>query len=188
MIRRHVYPTASKHMNFSKQEWWEWFQKYYYTEFPKLGLAVELDKYAIENSWLTRFPMWDWVGGGTSELSAVGLLPAALQRFDLDSLLAGARESKELTRTPHVELNPAAQLVLAWNESGNGKGAEIIVVLPYKDRLELFSKCIQQFMMESLGKELNLIMHRVNQGITVLGNNFKTRRNSYIKQLIEELE
>ena len=38
----------------------------------------ELDKYAVANGWLTRFPMWDWIGGRTSELSAVGLLPAAL--------------------------------------------------------------------------------------------------------------
>ncbi len=39
----------------------------------------ELDKYTLANQWLERFPMWDWVGGRTSELSAVGLLPAALQ-------------------------------------------------------------------------------------------------------------
>ena len=31
----------------------------------------ELDKLAMKNKWLTRFPMWDWVGGRTSELSAV---------------------------------------------------------------------------------------------------------------------
>ena len=30
----------------------------------------ELDKYSIANQWLERFPMWDWVGGRTSELSA----------------------------------------------------------------------------------------------------------------------
>ena len=34
----------------------------------------ELDKYTLANQWLERFPMWDWVGGRTSELSAVGLL------------------------------------------------------------------------------------------------------------------
>src|ERR1043166_728850 len=42
----------------------------------------ELDRYATEQGWVARFPMWDWVGGRTSELSAVGLLPAALQGFD----------------------------------------------------------------------------------------------------------
>ena len=43
----------------------------------------QLDQYAAAKGWLHRFPMWDWVGGRTSELSAVGLLPAALQGFEL---------------------------------------------------------------------------------------------------------
>ena len=147
----------------------------------------ELDKYAIDNKWLSRFPMWDWVGGRTSELSAVGLLPATLQGFDLDDLLAGARECDELTRTPNVKLNPAAQLSLAWYESGNGKGTKNMVVLPYKDCLELFSKYLQQLLMESLGKELDLDKRVVNQGITVLGNKGSTDQHSYIQQLRDGL-
>jgi glucose-6-phosphate isomerase len=147
----------------------------------------ELDKYAVENNWITRFPMWDWVGGRTSELSAVGLLPAALQGFDLDGLLAGARECDELIRTPNVKLNPAAQLALAWYESGNGKGTKNMVVLPYKDRLELFSKYLQQLLMESLGKRLDLNKQVVNQGITVLGNKGSTDQHSYIQQLRDGL-
>src|SRR5262249_20894266 len=47
------------------------------------GEASELDRYAIAHGFLARFPMWDWVGGRTSELSAVGLLPAALQGLDV---------------------------------------------------------------------------------------------------------
>ena len=42
------------------------------------GAGSELDKYAENDGWLARFPMWDWVGGRTSVMSAVGLLPAAL--------------------------------------------------------------------------------------------------------------
>ena len=34
--------------------------------------------------------MWDWVGGRTSELSAVGLVPGFLQGLDMDGVLAGA--------------------------------------------------------------------------------------------------
>src|SRR5258708_37955023 len=74
----------------------------------------DLDKYADQNGWLTRFPMWDWVGGRTSELSAVGLLPAALQGLDIDSMLAGARACDDVTRIPHFRGNPAAQLALMW--------------------------------------------------------------------------
>ena len=55
------------------------------------GLGSELDKVAASKGWLRRFPMWDWVGGRTSELCAVGLLPAALQGLDIDAMLAGAK-------------------------------------------------------------------------------------------------
>jgi glucose-6-phosphate isomerase len=100
----------------------------------------DLDKFAIQNKWLTRFPMWDWVGGRTSELSAVGLLPAALQGFDISDLLSGACEIDRLTMNKSVKANPALQLALAWFESGNGKGTKNMAVLPYKDRLERFSR------------------------------------------------
>jgi len=42
-----------------------------------------------------------------------------------------------------VARNPAAQLALMWFHSGNGRGTKDMVVLPYKDRLELFSKYLQ---------------------------------------------
>lgn len=147
----------------------------------------ELDKYAMENKWLCRFPMWDWIGGRTSELSAVGLLPAALQGLDIDNLLQGAKAIDEQTRHKSIKINPAMQLSLAWFASGNGNGLKNMVVLPYKDRLELFSKYLQQLVMESLGKELDLNGKVVNQGITVLGNKGSTDQHSYIQQLREGL-
>jgi glucose-6-phosphate isomerase len=147
----------------------------------------ELDKYTTANEWLERFPMWDWVGGRTSELSAVGLLPAALQGLDIDGLLAGSRLVDTATRTKNVKENPAALLSLAWYASGNGKGTKNMVVLPYKDRLELFSKYLQQLVMESLGKALDLNGQLVNQGICVLGNKGSTDQHSYIQQLRDGL-
>jgi len=147
----------------------------------------DLDKYVTENKWLKKFPMWDWIGGRTSELSAVGLLPAALQGFDVDGLLAGAKQIDDATRTKNVKANPAMLLSLALFESGNGKGVKNMVVLPYKDRLELFSKYLQQLVMESLGKERDLKNNIVNQGITVLGNKGSTDQHSYIQQLRDGL-
>src|SRR5262249_8795660 len=38
------------------------------------GDGSELFRVSAKDKWLARFPMWDWVGGRTSELSAVGLL------------------------------------------------------------------------------------------------------------------
>lgn len=151
------------------------------------GAGSELDKVAQANDWIERFPMWDWVGGRTSELSAVGLLPAAIQGFDIDSLLLGAKNCDELTRNPIVSKNPAALLALAWYLAGNGRGEKNMVVIPYKDRLELLSKYLQQLIMESLGKEKNLSGKVVNQGITVLGNKGSTDQHSYIQQLRDGL-
>jgi glucose-6-phosphate isomerase len=161
-------------------------------KFEKHAVAVtgegsELDNFSKKSGWIQRFPMWDWVGGRTSELSAVGLLPAALQGFDIDTLLAGARGCDELTRIPNVAKNPAALLALAWYQSGNGRGEKNMVVIPYKDRLELLSKYLQQLIMESLGKEKNLAGKVVNQGITVLGNKGSTDQHSYIQQLRDGL-
>lgn len=147
------------------------------------GKGSELDRYATKNGWIRRFPMWDWIGGRTSELSAVGLLPAALQGLDIDSMLAGAKCCDDLTRQTDVKVNPAAQLALLWFYAGNGKGTKDMVILPYKDRLELFSKYLQQLIMESLGKELDLSGQVVNQGIAVYGNKGSTDQHAYVQQL-----
>ena len=43
-----------------------------------------------------------WIGGRTSVMSAVGLLPMALEGFDIDNFLAGATAMDERTRMPDV--------------------------------------------------------------------------------------
>jgi glucose-6-phosphate isomerase len=149
------------------------------------GAQSELDEVAAKGGWLERFPMWDWVGGRTSELSAVGLLPAALQGFDVEAMLAGAAACDEATRVPEVAKNPAAMLALAWHAETNGRGAKDMVVLPYKDRLLLFSRYLQQLVMESLGKEKDLGGRVVNQGIAVYGNKGSTDQHAYVQQLRE---
>lgn len=161
-------------------------------DFSRSFIAVtmsgsELDKTASAEGWLARFPMWDWVGGRTSELSAVGLLAAALQGFNIDEILAGAREMDELTSATVTAKNPAALMALMWHHVGSGKGLKDMVVLPYKDRLELFSRYLQQLVMESLGKELDLSGKVVNQGIAVYGNKGSTDQHAYVQQLREGL-
>ncbi len=149
------------------------------------GAGSELDK--ASTHWLARFPMWDWVGGRTSETSAVGLLPAALQGLDIDAFLAGAKACDSLTRLPDTSRNPAAQLALMWHYAGSGRGARDLVVLPYKDRLELFSKYLQQLIMESLGKALDCQGKTVNQGLAVYGNKGSTDQHAYVQQLRDGL-
>src|SRR5216110_3376140 len=147
------------------------------------GVGSELDKDAQANGWLARFSMPDWIGGRTSVMSAVGLLPMALEGFDIDGFLAGAAGMDERTRMPEVAQNAAMLLALMWYYAGNGKGEKDMVVLPYKDRLALFTKYLQQLVMESLGKEKNLTGKIVHQGIAVYGNKGSTDQHSYVQQL-----
>ena len=142
-----------------------------------------LDQIAEKQGWLKTFPMWDWVGGRTSVLSAVGLLPAALQGIDTDELLAGAAAMDRLTRTADPWKNPAGLLALMWFHIGEGCGAKDMVILPYKDRLSLFSRYLQQLVMESLGKELDRQGKTVHQGIAVYGNKGSTDQHAYVQQL-----
>src|SRR2546430_5637754 len=147
------------------------------------GPGSELDKYADKNGWLTRFPMHDWVGGRTSVMSAVGLVPAALQGFDIDQFLAGAAAMDAKTRGANATHNAAMLLAVMVHYSGNGRGAKDMVILPYKDRLMLFSKYLQQLVMESLGKEKDLDGNVVHQGIAVYGNKGSTDQHAYVQQL-----
>jgi len=145
----------------------------------------KLDRFADEQGFLARFPMWDWVGGRTSELSAVGLLPAALQGIDTQGLRDGAAAMDTVTRDREVLRNPAAMLALSWYHAGDGRGAKDMVILPYKDRLALFSRYLQQLVMESLGKQLDLDGNTVHQGIAVYGNKGSTDQHAYVQQLRE---
>jgi glucose-6-phosphate isomerase len=74
-------------------------------------------------------------------------------------------------------------LALMWYFAGDGKGKKDMVVLPYKDRLLLFSRYLQQLVMESLGKELDLDGNVVHQGIAVYGNKGSTDQHAYVQQL-----
>lgn len=149
------------------------------------GEGSKLDQIAVQENWLARFPMWDWVGGRTSELCTVGLLPAALQGIDTDAMLAGAAAMDVVTRSTVTSENPAALLALMWHYETDGRGAKDMVILPYKDRLLLFSRYLQQLVMESLGKEFDLQGKVVNQGIAVYGNKGSTDQHAYVQQLRE---
>jgi glucose-6-phosphate isomerase len=156
--------------------------------FARQAVAVtmpgsQMDKLAASEGWLARFPMFDWVGGRTSELSAVGLLPAALQGIDIAGMLAGAADCDVATRIHETRRNPAALMALMWYAATDAKGKKDMVVLPYKDRLLLFSRYLQQLVMESLGKQLDLDGKRVEQGIAVYGNKGSTDQHAFVQQL-----
>jgi glucose-6-phosphate isomerase len=147
------------------------------------GEGSELDRSAAAAGFLARFPMWDWVGGRTSVMGPVGLVPAALQGLDTEGLLAGAAEMDAITREPDPDRNPAAQLARAWLHLTEGRAKRAMVVLPYKDRLVLLSRYLQQLVMESLGKSHDRSGRLVRQGLTVYGNKGSTDQHAYIQQL-----
>ena len=143
----------------------------------------KLDQLAINENWLEIFDLPDWVGGRTSITGAVGLLPAVLIGADINKFLDGASKMDSLTRVKEIKNNPAALLSLAWFKSGNGKGLRDMVVLPYRDRLQVFSRYLQQLVMESLGKKFDRDKIQVNQGIAVYGNKGSTDQHAYVQQL-----
>jgi glucose-6-phosphate isomerase len=70
-----------------------------------------------------------------------------------------------------------------WHHIGGGQGKKDMVILPYKDRLLLFSRYLQQLVMESLGKEFDRKGNTVYQGIAVYGNKGSTDQHAYVQQL-----
>lgn len=144
-----------------------------------------LDARAADEGWLARFPVWEWVGGRTSVTSAVGLLPAAVQGADIAEFLRGAAAMDRLTRSRDYRANPAAMLALMWYWLGNGRGDRRMVVLPYRDRLALLPRYLQQLVMESVGKRLGRHGDVVQQGFTVYGQKGVTDQHAYAQQLLE---
>ena len=59
------------------------------------------------------------------------------------------------------------------------------MVLPYRDRLALVARYLQQLVMESIGKRLDVHGSEVRQGLTVYGNKGSTDQHAYVQQLRE---
>ena len=143
---------------------------------------------ASEECWLKIFDLPDWVGGRTSITSSVGLLPLVFINEDIDTFLRGASKMDKVSRSKQIKSNPAALLAASWYFSGEGFGKRDMVVLPYRDRLQVFSKYLQQLVMESLGKKLDRSGNIVHQGISVFGNKGSTDQHAYVQQLRDGLD
>ncbi|MFM7269545.1 MAG: glucose-6-phosphate isomerase [Cyanobium sp.] len=147
-----------------------------------------LDQLAANEGWLARFDLPDWVGGRTSITGAVGLLPGALIGADIRAFLEGAATMDVATRVAELRANPAALMAAAWYAAGDGRGRRDLVVLPYRDRLEVFSRYLQQLVMESLGKDRDRRGNLVHQGLAVYGNKGSTDQHAYVQQLRDGLD
>ena len=109
-----------------------------------------LIKIAREEGYRTFF-IPAGVGGRFSELSPVGLLPAAVGGIDIEELLAGAAYMDELCSEDDVFKNPAYMAaVLQYIAMQQGKN--ISVMMPYADSLKYMADWYAQLWAESLAK------------------------------------
>ena len=105
------------------------------------------------------------VGGRFSELSPVGLLPAAVVGIDVAELLHGARDMDKKCKKPDLWHNPALA-VATLQYIAMKKGKNIGVMMPYADSLKYISDWYAQLWAESLGKEVDNDGNVVNVGQT----------------------
>ena len=107
----------------------------------------------------------DGVGGRFSELSPVGLLPAAVTGVDIGELLAGAAYMDRISMNKNLNKNPALMNAVL-QDIAMKRGKNISVMMPYADGLKYFSDWYCQIWAESLGKEVDNSGNRVNAGQT----------------------
>lgn len=96
----------------------------------------------------------DGVGGRFSELSPVGLLPAAVCGIDVQGLLDGAREMDALCRSGDWRKNPALAMAILQYIAMEKKPEKkrISVIMPYAESLKYMADWYSQLFGESLGQ------------------------------------
>ncbi|MDD2502786.1 MAG: glucose-6-phosphate isomerase, partial [Clostridia bacterium] len=105
------------------------------------------------------------VGGRFSELTPVGLLPAAVCGIDIEEMLAGAAYMDEICKEDDIGKNPAFMgATLQYLAVQDGKN--ISVMMPYADSLKYMADWYAQLWAESLGKRYNLKGEEVFAGQT----------------------
>jgi len=105
------------------------------------------------------------VGGRFSELTPVGLLPAAFCGLDITGLLEGAMQMDKMCAAEDIFKNSAHMFALL-HYIGMTRGKNITVMMPYADSLKFISDWFAQLWAESLGKQFDLDGNIVNVGQT----------------------
>jgi len=105
------------------------------------------------------------VGGRFSELTPVGLLPAAFCGIDIEGLLEGAAQMDTMCQEDDISKNPA-HMFAALHCLGMAQGKNISVLMPYVDSLKLIADWYAQLWAESLGKKYDLDGKTVHTGQT----------------------
>ena len=94
------------------------------------------------------------VGGRFSELSPVGLLPAAVCGIDIRGMLHGAQCMDRRCQSENVWGNPALLEAVLQYICMQEKGINVHVAMPYADSLKYMADWFCQLWAESLGKKV----------------------------------
>jgi len=133
-----------------------------FTTDAEKGNLVKISK---ELGGVKSYVLPDGVGGRFSELSPVGLLPAAVLGIDIKLLLKGAAYMDKLCKSGDLKKNPALICATLQYICMN-EGKNIGVMMPYSDNLRTVSDWYCQLWAESLGKNETLDGKPCNVGQT----------------------
>ena len=115
----------------------------------------EVVKFGIDTD--NMFEFWDFVGGRYSMWSAIGLIIAIAVGYEnFERMLSGARTMDNHFRTAKISENIPVILALLSVWYNNFFGARVHAVLPYDQYLKYLPAYLQQLVMESNGKSINL--------------------------------
>jgi len=98
------------------------------------------------------FVVPDDIGGRFSVLTAVGLLPIAAAGIDIDEMMKGAADAREVYSNPSLKENQAYKYAAVRNALYN-KGKVIEVLVNYEPSLHYFNEWWKQLFGESEGKD-----------------------------------
>lgn len=140
-------------------------------------ISGSLRQYALkQNVSMIHIP--EDVGGRFSVFTAVGLLPIAIEGYDIDRLLQGARDMQKTTISTHFESNISMQYAAVRNALYDA-GRKIEILCSFRPKLRYFAEWWKQLFGESEGK--------CGKGIFPASANFSTDLHS-IGQWIQEGE
>jgi glucose-6-phosphate isomerase len=134
---------------------------------------------------LDSFIVPDNVGGRFSEMTAVGLLPAAVEGVDIHAMLKGARDMDKRTNTANLMKNPAYLNAAIHYLGDTKKGKTISVMMPYSNALRDIADWYRQLWAESIGKANSLDGKKVYTGQTPVKALGATDQHSQVQLYVE---
>lgn len=125
------------------------------------------------------------VGGRFSVLSTVGLFPSAVAGIRVEELLAGASWTGTRTQSPVLWENPAHLFGALLYLAETRRRKNIVVLMPYSDRLQQLAAWFAQLWAESLGKAVDLEGNPVHTGQTPQAALGATDQHSQLQLYLE---